>query len=197
MRTLLSTEQVVGQIIEENERIRMFWSSSHGWAPAEAAKLLSKSRLDWQVELSRCLRLWIKPFPADKASGYLILGYANLGSLVEGTMMVFLCVHYKDYRSDIDAQSDRKLKDKKGNLKSPDLLQYDDLREFIKKKKILESSWDTWLYSVQQRRNAIHSFRDRDLGTHKELLEDIRTYHRFIERIDKFFPYPDGEESDY
>jgi hypothetical protein len=187
----LSTEEVVDQIIETNDRIRKFWSRSHGWVSAEAAKLLSKSRLDWQVELSRCLRLWIDPFPIDKASGCLILGYANLGSLVEGTMMLFLSVHYMDYRDDVDA-----VKDKEGNLLDPEALQFDALREFIKSKMVLESSWDAWLRHLQQRRNAIHSFRDRDIGTHKELLEDMRTYHRFMERIDTFLPYPE-EEGDY
>lgn len=189
--THLSTEDIVDRIIGENERIRKFWSSSHGWAPVAAARILSKSRLDWQVELSRCLHLWTKPFPADKEFGYLILGYANLGSLVEGTMMLFLSVHYRDYRSDLDV-----VKDNKGKLKDPDILQFDPLHIFIKKEKILEGSWDIWLHRVQQRRNAIHAFKSRDIGTHDELLEDMRTYHNFIERIDKLLPYPEHEEAD-
>lgn len=186
--TLLSTEEVVDRIIRENERIQKFWSSAHGWAPDGVARLLSKSRLDWQVELSHCLRLWIKPFPAHTKSGYMILGYANLGSLVEGTMMLLLSVHYKDYRSDLNA-----VKDDKGKLKDPDVLQFDPLRQFIKKKMILEGSWDAWLLRVQQRRNAIHAFKSRDIGTHKELLEDMRKYLRFIERIDSHLPYPESE----
>ena len=190
--TQLSTEKFIDRIIEKNERIRKSWSNPHGWAPDAAAQLLSKSRLDWQVALSHCLRLWIKPFPEHKESGYLILGYANLGSLVEGTMMLLLSVHYKGYRSDLDA-----VKDDKGKLKDPDILQFDPLREFIKKKRILESSWDVWLRRVQQRRNAIHAFKSRDIGTHKTLLEDMRMYLDFIERIDSHLPYPESEESDY
>lgn len=186
--TLLSTEEVVDRIIEENERIQKFWSSARGWAPDAAAQLLSKSRLDWQVELSHCLRLWIKPFPAHKESGYLILGYANLGSLVEGSMMLFLSVHYEGYRSDDDA-----VKDDEGELSNPDGLTFDPLREFIKKKNILENSWDKWLRQVQQHRNAIHAFKSRDIGTHKELLTDMRTYLRFIERIDSHLLYPESE----
>lgn len=189
---LLSTEEVVDRIIEENERIRKFWSSAHGWAPVAAAKLLSNSRLDWQVELSHCLRLWIKPFPENKESGYLILGYANLGSLVEGTMMLFLSVHYEDYRSDLDA-----VKNDKGKLQNPDVLTFDPLREFFKKKNILESSCDKWLLQVQQHRNAIHAFKSRDIGTHKTLLEDMRMYLDFIERIDSHLQYPESEEPDY
>lgn len=190
--TQLSTEEVVDRIIEKNERIRKVWSSPLGWAPVAAAELLSKSRLDWQVALSHCLRLWTKPFPAHEKSGYLILGYANLGSLVEGTMMLLLSIHYKDYRSDLDA-----VKDDKGKLKDPDILRFDPLREFIKKKKILDSSWDVWLRRVQQRRNAIHAFKSRDIGIHKELLEDMRRYLDFIERIDSHLPYPESEEPDY
>lgn len=194
-RTRLSTEKIVDRIIEKNERIRKFWSSPHGWAPVAAAQLLSKSRLDWQVALSHCLHLWIKPFPEHKESGYLILGYANLGSLVEGTMMLFLSVHYKDYRS--DGSDDGTLKDNEGKLRNPDSLTFDPLRKFFKKINIFEPSWDAWLSRVQQRRNAIHAFKSRNIGTHKTLLEDMRMYLDFIERIDSHLPYPESEEPDY
>ncbi|MDN5942132.1 MAG: hypothetical protein L0H94_09645 [Nitrospira sp.] len=193
--TQVSTEKFIDRIIEKNERIRKSWSNPHGWAPDAAAQLLSKSRLDWQVALSHCLRLWIKPFPEHKESGYLILGYANLGSLVEGTMMLFLSVHYKDYCS--DGSDDDTLKDDDGKLRNPDSLTFDPLREFIKKINILESSWDVWLRRVQQRRNAIHAFKSRDIGTHKELLEDMPRYLDFIERIDSHLPYLESEEPDY
>ena len=51
-------ECIVDQIIQKNVELANFWSNSDGWAPAEAFELLTKSRLDWQVELSQTLRFW-------------------------------------------------------------------------------------------------------------------------------------------
>ncbi|WP_156918451.1 hypothetical protein [Bradyrhizobium sp. Cp5.3] len=56
----LSLDEVVQRIIKLNDGLQKFWSKSHGWAPVEAAGLLSKSRLDWQVSLSETLYLSVK-----------------------------------------------------------------------------------------------------------------------------------------
>lgn len=52
-------EEAIDRIIMLNEGLRKFWNTAEGWAPMEAAKLLNKSRLDRQVSLSHCLRLWV------------------------------------------------------------------------------------------------------------------------------------------
>jgi hypothetical protein len=52
----MSIHQVEGRIEILNRDLARFWSAAHGWAPPEAAGLLSKSRLDWQVSLSASLR---------------------------------------------------------------------------------------------------------------------------------------------
>ena len=45
------------RVIEEiSERTSRFWTKSYGWAPKEAADLLSKSRLDWLDSFNRTLR---------------------------------------------------------------------------------------------------------------------------------------------
>ncbi|TWG25029.1 MULTISPECIES: hypothetical protein [Geobacillus] len=53
----LSYLEAVEKIIELNEHLNRFWSSVIGWAPVEAANLLSKSRLDWQVSLSYSVKM--------------------------------------------------------------------------------------------------------------------------------------------
>ena len=54
------------------------------------------------VSLSASLRLWIRD-PADALTpAELILAWANLGSLVEGTIKTFLSVWYETYKGDID-----------------------------------------------------------------------------------------------
>src|SRR5690349_21648116 len=69
----------VAHIETLNLNIARFWKEAHGWAPLEAAGLLDKSRLDWQVSLSSSLRLWLRE-PLDLISdGELILAWTNLG----------------------------------------------------------------------------------------------------------------------
>lgn len=99
----MPVDEAIKRIIKLNEGLCKFWSNSSGWAPIEAAQLLSKSRLDWQVELSRTLLIWTVTADDAEKNGRLILGWANLGSLLEGTLKLFLSVYYKDYQADVDA----------------------------------------------------------------------------------------------
>ena len=110
----LGIEQVVSRITRLNDRIRKFWSDTHGWAPREAANLLTKSRLDWQVSLSSSLHMWITQPDEANLFAVQILGYANLGSLVENTLKLFLSVYYHDYKKGIDAIT------RKGAIQDPD-----------------------------------------------------------------------------
>lgn len=178
-------EEVMARIETLSDGLRNFWSKAKGWAPIEAAHLLSKSRLDWQVSLTACLRKWIDKPSEKEASGSLILAWANLGSLVEGTLKLFLSVYYKDYKNDIDAIK------KKGELQDPDVLQLESLRQFFKKKIWNKEPWDNWIQKIQQRRNAIHAYKDRDIGTHDEFLDDVRDYLNFLRYINSRLPYPD------
>ena len=184
----LPINEVVERIVTLNEGLRNFWSDSQGWAPPAAAELLSRSRLDWQVSLCHSLRLWlVAPDPKDEFATQ-ILGYANVGSLVEGTLKLFLGVFYNDYKSDAEAIL------KRGVVQDPDGVSLDPLRKFFKCRIWFDApsdNWDPWILRIQSRRNAIHAFKDRDLGTHKDLLADIRHYLVFVRRISRQFPYPD------
>ena len=114
-----------------NEGLRRFWTKADGWAPSEAARLLSKSRLDWQVSLSSCLKIWSKEHNSDDESGCLILAWVNLGSLVEGTMKLFMSVWYNDYMNDNEA-----IKKRGRDVKDPDILSLEEMRVFFKKKNL-------------------------------------------------------------
>jgi len=182
--------KVIEQIVLKNDGIAKFWSSAYGWAPLDAAGLLSKSRFDRQISLSRTLTLWVRPAvnaQALDADGKLILGWANLGSLVEGSLKWFLSVYYEDYKADINA-----LRDKASDLKDPDGLTLESLRVFFKRSVWTPADrWDAWILHVQQRRNAIHSFKDRDIGTLDEIEGDTREYWDFLQDLDGRVPYPD------
>lgn len=171
-----------------NNGLSNFWKGSEGWAPIEAAQLLSKSRLDWQVSLSKCLKIWLVELLLKDDSGALILAWTNLGSLVEGTMKLFLSIWYKDYEIDVEAIK------KRGKLISPDCLQIESMRHFFKKRiwKKEDKDWDRWIKHVQQRRNAIHAFRDRDIGDFDEFFSNVRIYLEFLRYINSRLPYPDG-----
>lgn len=159
-----------------------FWSTNHGWAPDEAAELMSKSRLDWQVELSETLNLW--SFDEIK-SGQLILAWANLGALIEGTLKLLLAVYYVDYQGDADSFKS------KGKLIEPDSLALEKLKQFFKKKGLLSDERISQIELVQQRRNAIHAFKDRPIGTKNEYHECVTRYLDLMIDINNRLPYPD------
>ena len=176
--------QIVDEIIETNWEISTSWSKAHGWAPIEAAELMSKSRLDWQVELSRTLHVWIQTLDSDVANGHLILGWANLGALVEGTMKWFLSIYYNDYRADVEA-----LKNKNDNVVSPDGQSLEPLRQFFRKRIWQNSdSWDDWVLMIQQRRNAIHAYKHRELGTTHEYIVAVIEYYDFLSELNSRVP---------
>lgn len=185
-----SISEIVDEIVVRNEKIRAFWRASHGWAPRDAADLLEKSRLDWQVSLSHCLRLWLDDTGGEDTEGRLILAWANLGSLVEGTMKFFLSVFYDDYSND-PVTSKREGKKK---AVDPDGLTLEALRQFYKKQSIMcgeSSAWDAWLSHIQQRRNAIHAYKDRGIGTFDEYFADVRKYWDLLDELEGRVPYPD------
>ena len=133
------------------------------------------------------MKIWIvEPHPENE-SGHLILAWTNLGSLVEGTMKLFLSVYYHDYKNDIEAIK------KKGNLIDPDSLGLDEMREFFKKRIWVkgDEDWDYWILKIQQRRNAVHAFKNRDIGTFDEFYSDIQRYLEFLHYINNRLPYPD------
>lgn len=186
---LLTIDGVINRIVTLNIGLRNFWGSSWGWAPKAAADLLSQGRLDWQVSLSVCLRRWV-PIPSDEDKDAVqIMAYANIGALVEGTLKLFLSVWYGHYAKDAEAIR------RKGALLGPDIATLDLLRQFFKKRIWLNDpsdNWDPWISYIQNRRNAIHAFKNRDIGTHPDILNDMRNYLRFVRRINQQLPYPDG-----
>ena len=180
----LPIEAVIERIILLNQGIDRFWSQADCWAPVEAAQLLSKSRLDRQVSLSHCLKMWLLSPPDGTESGQIIMGWANLGSLVEGSLKLFLSVWYGAYKQDVDTIR------KKGKPQDPDGLQLEPLRNFFKKK-IWDAEIDRWVQHIQHRRNAIHAYQDREIGTSEELQMYIRKYLDIVRYINFRLPYPD------
>jgi hypothetical protein len=182
----LNIEHVVDEIVNINRQFADFWSHAHGWAPPKTADLLSKSRLDRQISLSACLRIWLRKPPDGQRDGHLILAWTNLGTLIEGSMKFFLCVFAGDY-------ANNPVLDRKKNPLDPDVLPLEVLRQFFLKhvwtaeeKKL----WSLFVEKVQQRRNAIHAYKDRNIGNRMEFKAAIRKYFEFISEIKGMLPYP-------
>lgn len=69
----MKLQSTVDKTISFTEQLIKFWKRAEGWAPVEAAIILSKSRLDWQLSLTKQLNLYITQ-EDNKEEGLLILG---------------------------------------------------------------------------------------------------------------------------
>lgn len=187
----MAIAEVVDRVETLNQGIAKFWSKSDGWAPVAAAGLLGKSRLDWQASLSGSLRLWMREPPNALTPAELILAWANLGSLVEGTIKTLLSVWYETYKADIDNLKKANAYDNaKHTSHAPDGLGLEKLRSYCKIKGLLGEG-DALVELVQQRRNAIHAFKDRPIGDGVEFQKAVRSYLALLRAINGRLPYPD------
>jgi hypothetical protein len=184
-------EAAIGSLEAWHAKVIRHWADgARGWAPEAASEILSRSRLDRQASLCSCLRLWLDA-PADsQRDGQLVLAWANLGSLVEGSMKFFLSVFANDYANGSPIQ-------RRGRALDPDELGFDQLRQFFNRDVWLpdQRTWDTWLEAVQRRRNAIHAYRDREVGTHGEFVSAIVGFREFAEVLDGQVPWFDGDDA--
>ena len=181
---MLSADQLCVRIETLTTRMMDFWKSGNGWAPVEATGLLSKSKLEWQASLSSSLHRWV----SASSDGDLILAWANLGALVEGQLMLFLSVYYNDYL--VDAEAIRK----EGRFIGPNssALTLEPLRQFfVKRIWTVGSDWDSYIRRIQRRRNAIHAFRTRDIGTFEDWKNELPIHLSFVRDINSRFSYPD------
>lgn len=180
-------DMLVDEIIALNQHLYDFWSKSSGWSPRSAAHLLSVSRLDWQVSLSRTLKLWVNIEDEDGEPGQLILAWSNLGSLLEGTMKWYLSVFKDDY--------DREpLLTSNGNVLAPEGLNLGKLQSFFEEKVWSDrqiQEWGHWIDRVRRCRNAVHAYQNRDIGTFDEYRECVCKYREFLIDLDMQVPYPD------
>ena len=177
------------RIVARNRDIASFWSQAKGWAPDEAADLLSRSRLDRQVSLSESLLRWTT---GDSLSdGDLILAWTNLGALLEGSLKLFLGVYYRDYISDAEKSQFRKVFDlEKGVHRPPDGLMLEALSQYFRKAGLLDAKGLALVSTLQAKRNAVHAFQDRDIGTTEEFLAGVAAYQRLLDELNDRLPYP-------
>lgn len=165
-----------------------FWSNAGGWAPVEAEKILSRSRLDWLHALSESLFTWTDIYRTTTDNeGKLILAWTNLGAVLEGGIKLFLSVHIVSYNNSQNCYKNNKT----GAIIDPDELGLEKIKKFLQKEKIFDESWYKFMTKVQQRRNAIHAYKHRDIGTWAEFYKSIELLYLFTKDIKDRLPYPD------
>ena len=178
------------------KNIVLIWKNVHGVADEKVADKMDKAMLNWIIELTDCLSIWIDK-GESLTEGKLILARVNMGALVESWLKLFYCIFYNDYLKAPEVN-------KKGNIIEPNDMSYEKLKTFS-----IGKLWDSvddpeysWVGKIQHMRNAIHAFNYKDIGTPKEFIEDLEKYYDFVENICDTLPpiedfiekYPEGYE---
>lgn len=113
-----------------------------------------------------------------------MLAWANLGALVEDWIKLFYCIYYEDYiREPIE---------RRGQAIEPNNLSFENLKQFSRERLWNKNSaWDKWVEFIQMKRNSVHAFNTRDIGTPFDFLENLEQFNLFIDEINSRVPYPD------
>lgn len=189
----LPVADVVTRIAKLLAGMAEFWSNSAGWAPDDAAEMLAKSRLDRLASMAETLRRWVDVPPDEISDGDLILAWANLGSLVEGTLKLFLCVYLRDYKADDEnTKKTQAYHVKKDLLLDPDGLRMGVLIEYFEKADILPGDELELAKLVQSKRNTIHVFKNLDIGSGPSFHAAVKEYRQMLLSINSRLPYPDS-----
>ena len=151
--------------------------------------MLSSARLDRIASLAHSLRRWVQE--DTLSDGDLILAWANLGALMEGALKLFLCVYLADYRADETTRETRAWHIKRQVLQDPDELMLDTILAYAEKAELLAPQQIALGRTVQARRNAIHAFRDRDLGSLTDLFAAIRDFRALLCSLNGRMEYPE------
>ncbi len=184
--------EIVTRIVTLLTRMAAFWSNCAGWAPDDAAEMLSKSRLDRLASMAETLRRWVEIPPEEISDGDLILAWTNLGSLVEGTLKLFLCVYLRDFKAD-DANTKKTQAYHKRDqlLLDPDGLYMHVLISYFEEAYLLPDDELELAKRIQIKRNTIHVFKDLDIGNALDFRAAVRDYRQMLLSINSRLPYPD------
>lgn len=102
-------------------------------------------------------------------------------------MTWFLCVWESAY-------AHTPMQSRNGYDLEPNRLYFEELIRFFSQHVWVDwqrEDWDAWLTMVRDRRNAVHAFNHRELGTWDEFWQAVNRYHEFVTTLDSRVPYPD------
>lgn len=161
----------------------ILWNNIHGIATEDTANIMDKAMLNWLTELTNTLEIWINK-GLNLTTGELILARTNLGSIVEFLLRHFYTAYYEDYQNNPITNKNNVAKNAQKDAS------FDELKKFS-----IGILWkdDTdpmykWVDSIQHKRNAIHSFLYKEIGTPTEFLNDVDFLLDFIKKIENQLP---------
>ncbi|TCR76843.1 hypothetical protein [Rhizobium sp. BK376] len=191
-----SYSAAIDDIVRIQIGLSKFWKNAHGWAPDGAAAMLASARLELMPSLAAALYKWTPE--TTMTDGELILAWANLGSLMESSLRLFLAVYLEDFLADhetvksLDAM--HKKGEKTGTIHDPTEISLEKMRQYFTKKDLLSPKDLAAVAFIQGQRNAIHSFSKKDIGSAEIFSHHIFQFRRLIAVIGLRLPYPDGFE---
>lgn len=72
----------------------------------------------------------------------------------------------------------------------PDGVTLEPLRKYVDARDLIGPRGDALVQLVQERRNAIHAFKDRPIGSSAEVCQAVRDYLEVLSDVDDRLPYP-------
>lgn len=191
-----SYSAAVDDIVSIQTGLSKFWKKAHGWAPEEVAAMLASARLELMPSLAAALHKWTPE--TTMTDGELILAWANLGSLMESSLRLFLAVYLNDFLADRETVKSldavHKKGEKKGTIHDPTEISLEKMKQYFTNKDLLPPKDLSAVAFIQGQRNAIHSFSKKDIGSVETFLEYVIRFRRLIAFIGLRLPYPDGFE---
>lgn len=172
-----NNEAIIEKVESVTKEHLVAWKNARGYAPVDVANKIDKIMIDWIISLTEYLKIWDKNI-GNLTIGEIILARTNLGTLVECWLKFFLVIHLDNYKS-------QPIIDKKEKVIKPEKLSFEQLRIYYKENIFVHSDikYNDWIESIQHKRNGIHAFNYKDLGTNKELHSDFFVYLEFIEHL--------------
>ena len=161
----------------------ILWKNIHGIATEDTANIMDKAMLNWLTELTNTLEIWINK-GLNLTTGELILARTNLGSIVEFWLRHFYTAYYEDYQNNPITNKNNVAKNAQKDAS------FDELKKFstgILWKDDTDPMYK-WVNSIQHKRNAIHSFLYKEIGTPTEFLNDVDFLLDFIKKIENQLP---------
>lgn len=170
-------ELIIEKIKDITETNLNAWKNARGYAPDDVADKIDLIMIDWIISLTNCLNTWNKNIE-NLTVGELILARANLGTLVENWLKFFIVIYLESYNSN-------PVRNSKGKKIKPEKIRFDVLRKYYKNNILVKSGgkFNDWIQSIQTKRNAIHAFNYKEIGTNQELQNDFNSYLDFIEYL--------------
>jgi hypothetical protein len=164
------------QMLESLEDFAQSLLQVDDWGYPSSVELVQAQRFVWFASLARCTRKFLEgPFD-DERSAQQILGYVSLRSLCEYLLKVYVLTHVSDYES-----SDKHFKNSDGSMVPAMNLTYEQLKQTFRF--LHHEEFEEYLTRIQQRGNAIHSYRNRTIGNYSELCADIRHFAAFFDEV--------------